>query len=158
MAELLTENIRKWGFSVESYNGLSGNRDGRKDILDKFLDGDIDVLVCSKTISTGIDGLQYQCNKMIMVSLPWTDADYTQLKGRIYRQGSRFNRVEFVIPQIVLKNGENVIWSFDKMRKQAIENKRSLGNAIVEGKIQKDYTINKKKLLSEAMEVLKECN
>lgn len=49
------------------------------------------------------------------------------------------------------------MWSWDKMRKQAIENKRSLGSAIVEGKIQKDYTINKKKLLSEAMEVLKEC-
>jgi superfamily II DNA or RNA helicase len=157
MAELLTENIRKWGFSVESYNGLSGNRGGRKDILDKFLDGDIDVLVCSKPISTGIDGLQYKCDKMILVSLPWTDADYTQLKGRIYRQGSRFKRVEFVIPQVVLKNGEKVMWSFDKMRKQAIENKRSLGSAIVEGKIQKDYTINKKKLLSEAMEALKEC-
>jgi superfamily II DNA/RNA helicase len=142
---------------VESYNGQSGNRDGRKDILDKFLDGDIDVLVCSKPISTGIDGLQYKCNKMIMVSLPWTDADYTQLKGRIYRQGSRFKRVEFVIPQVVLKNEKNDMWSWDKMRKQAIENKRSLGNAIVEGKIQKDYTINKKKLLSEAMEALKEC-
>lgn len=103
MAELLTENIRQWGFSVESYNGQSGNRDGRKDIIDKFLDGDIDVLVCSKPISTGIDGLQYKCNKMIIVSLPWTDADYTQLKGRIYRQGSRFKRVEFVIPQVVLK-------------------------------------------------------
>lgn len=157
MAELLTENIRQWGFSVESYNGQSGNRDGRKDIIDKFLDGDIDVLVCSKPISTGIDGLQYKCNKMIIVSLPWTDADYTQLKGRIYRQGSRFKRVEFVIPQVVLKNEKNDMWSWDKMRKQAIENKRSLGSAIVEGKIQKDYTINKKKLLSEAMEALKEC-
>jgi hypothetical protein len=92
-----------------------------------------------------------------MVSLPWTDADYTQLKGRIYRQGSRFKRVEFVIPQVVLKNEKNDMWSWDKMRKQAIENKRSLGSAIVEGKIQKDYTINKKKLLSEAMEALKEC-
>lgn len=157
MAELLTENIRQWGVSVESYNGQSGTRDGRKDIIDKFLDGDIDVLVCSKPISTGIDGLQYKCNKMIIVSLPWTDADYTQLKGRIYRQGSKFKRVEFVIPQVVLKNEKNDMWSWDKMRKQAIENKRSLGSAIVEGKIQKDYTINKKKLLSEAMEVLKEC-
>ena len=45
-------------------------------------------------------------NKMIIVSLPWTDADYTQLKGRIYRQGSVFNRVEFVIPQIVINATE----------------------------------------------------
>jgi superfamily II DNA or RNA helicase len=36
MAELLNKNIRKWGYSVESYNGESGNKDGRKEILDKF--------------------------------------------------------------------------------------------------------------------------
>lgn len=156
MAELLTKNIRKWGYSVESYNGESGNKDGRKEILDRFLSGKTDVLVCSKPISTGVDGLQYKCNKMIIVSLPWTDADYTQLKGRIYRQGSVFNRVEFVIPQIVINTPSGVVWSWDKMRKHAIDTKKSLGSAVVDGYIQKTYTINKEKLLSKAMEALKE--
>ena len=156
MAELLTKNIRKWGYSVESYNGESGNKDGRKEILDRFLSGKTDVLVCSKPISTGVDGLQYKCNKMIIVSLPWTDADYTQLKGRIYRQGSVFNRVELVIPQIVINTPSGVVWSWDKMRKHAIDTKKSLGNAVVDGYIQKTYTINKEKLLSKAMEALRE--
>ena len=156
MAELLTKNIRKWGFSVESYNGESGNKDGRKEILDRFLSGKTDVLVCSKPISTGVDGLQYKCNKMIIVSLPWTDADYTQLKGRIYRQGSVFNRVEFVIPQIVINTPSGIVWSWDKMRKHAIDTKKSLGSAVVDGYIQKTYTINKEKLLSKAMEALRE--
>ena len=156
MAELLTKNIRKWGYSVESYNGESGNKDGRKEILDRFLSGKTDVLVCSKPISTGVDGLQYKCNKMIIVSLPWTDADYTQLKGRIYRQGSVFNRVEFVIPQIVINTPSGVVWSWDKMRKHAIDTKKSLGSAVVDGYIQNTYTINKEKLLSKAMEALKE--
>ena len=156
MAELLTKNIRKWGFSVESYNGESGNKDGRKEILDRFLSGKTDVLVCSKPISTGVDGLQYKCNKMIIVSLPWTDADYTQLKGRIYRQGSVFNRVEFVIPQIVINTPSGVVWSWDKMRKHAIDTKKSLGSAVVDGYIQKTYTINKEKLLSKAMEALRD--
>lgn len=156
MAELLTKNIRKWGISVESYNGESGNKDGRKEILDRFLSGKTDVLVCSKPISTGVDGLQYKCNKMIIVSLPWTDADYTQLKGRIYRQGSVFNRVEFVIPQIVINTPSGVVWSWDKMRKHAIDTKKSLGSAVVDGYIQKTYTISKEKLLSKAMEALKE--
>ena len=156
MAELLTKNIRKWGYSVESYNGESGNKDGRKEILDRFLNGKTDVLVCSKPISTGVDGLQYKCNKMIIVSLPWTDADYTQLKGRIYRQGSVFNRVEFVIPQIVINTPSGVVWSWDKMRKHAIDTKKSLGSAVVDGYIQKTYTINKEKLLSKAMEALRD--
>lgn len=156
MAELLTKNIRKWGYSVESYNGESGNKDGRKEILDRFLSGKTDVLVCSKPISTGVDGLQYKCNKMVIVSLPWTDADYTQLKGRIYRQGSVFNRVEFVIPQIVINTPSGVVWSWDKMRKHAIDTKKSLGSAVVDGYIQKTYTINREKLLSKAMEALKD--
>lgn len=156
MAELLTKNIRKWGFSVESYNGESGNKDGRKEILERFLNGNTDVLVCSKPISTGVDGLQYKCNKMIIVSLPWTDADYTQLKGRIYRQGSMFKRVEFVIPQIVINTPSGIVWSWDKMRKRAIDAKKSLGSAVVDGYIQKSYTINKEKLLSKAIEALKE--
>lgn len=155
MAELLTEHIRKWGFTVETYNGQSGSINERKDIVDKFIDGEIDVLVCSNTISTGIDGLQYKCNKMIIVSLPWTDADYAQLKGRIYRQGSHFKRVEFVIPQVVLNAKGVDMWSWDKMRKQAIDTKKSLGNAIVEGHIQKTYTINHEKLLSEALEMFR---
>lgn len=155
MAELLTEHIRKWGFTVETYNGQSGSINERKDIVDKFIDGEIDVLVCSKTISTGIDGLQYKCNKMIIVSLPWTDADYAQLKGRIYRQGSHFKRVEFVIPQVVLNAKGVDMWSWDKMRKQAIDTKKSLGNAIVEGHIQKTYTINHEKLLSKALEMFR---
>ena len=92
---------------------------------------------------------------MINVSLPWTDADYAQLKGRIYRQGSHFKRVEFVIPQVVLNAKGVDMWSWDKMRKQAIDTKKSLGNAIVEGHIQKTYTINHEKLLSEALEMFR---
>ena len=156
MAELLTKNIRKWGFSVESYNGESGNKDGRKETLDRFLNGKTDVLVCSKPISTGVDGLQYKCNKMIIVSLPWTDADYTQLKGRIYRQGSKFKRVEFVIPQIIINTPNGITWSWDKMRKYAIDTKKSLGSAVVDGYIQETYAINKEKLRSKAIEALKD--
>ena len=155
MSEMLTKNIKKMGFSVESYNGKSGNKEGRKEILDRFLNGKTDVLVCSKPISTGVDGLQYKCNKIIIISLPWTDADYTQLMGRIYRQGSVFDCAEFVILQVVI-NTPKCEWSWDKMRKQAIDTKKSLGSAVVDGNIQESYTINKEMLLIKAMEALKE--
>lgn len=154
MAEMLVDNIKSWGYTAESYNGESGNKDGRKEVLDRFLKGKTDVLVCSKPISTGVDGLQKHCNKMIVISLPWTDADYTQLKGRIYRQGSVFDKVEFVIPQIIINTPNGTEWSWDKMRKQAIDTKKSLGTAVVDGKIQESYTINKIRLLTKAIEAL----
>ena len=154
MAEMLVSNIKKWGYSVESYNGESGNKEGRKEVLDRFLSGRTDILVCSKPISTGVDGLQKHCNKMVIVSLPWTDADYTQLKGRIYRQGSVFKQVEFVIPQVVINTPNNIEWSWDKMRQRAIEVKKCLGTAVVDGQIQESYSINKERLLSKAIEAL----
>jgi superfamily II DNA or RNA helicase len=154
MADMLTTSISDMGFITEAYNGDSGDKVERKEILDRFRSGETDVLVCSKPISTGVDGLQKCCNKMIIISLPWTDADYTQLKGRIYRQGSVFDKVEFVIPQVVI-NINDKSWSWDKMRKNAVDNKKTIGEAVVDGDIQESYTINKERLLNEAMETLK---
>ena len=154
MADMLTDSISDMGFITEAYNGDSGDKVERKEILDRFRSGETDVLVCSKPISTGVDGLQKCCNKMIIISLPWTDADYTQLKGRIYRQGSVFDKVEFVIPQVVI-NINDKSWSWDKMRKNAVDNKKTIGEAVVDGDIQESYSINKERLLNEAMETLK---
>ena len=154
MADMLTTTISDMGFITEAYNGDSGDKVERKEILDRFRSGETDVLVCSKPISTGVDGLQKCCNKMIIMSLPWTDADYTQLKGRIYRQGSVFDKVEFVIPQVVI-NINDKSWSWDKMRKNAVDNKKTIGEAVVDGDIQESYSINKERLLNEAMETLK---
>ncbi len=154
MADMLTDSISDMGFITETYNGESGDKVERKEILDRFRSGETDVLVCSKPISTGVDGLQKCCNKMIIMSLPWTDADYTQLKGRIYRQGSVFDKVEFVIPQVVI-NINDKSWSWDKMRKNVVDNKKTIGEAVVDGDIQESYSINKERLLNEAMETLK---
>ena len=155
LTEMLTKSISDMGFITEAYNGESGDKTERKKILDRFCSGKTDVLVCSKPISTGVDGLQKCCNKMIIISLPWTDADYTQLKGRIYRQGSVYDKVEFVILQVII-NTKDGSWSWDKMRKNAVDNKKTIGEAVVDGDIQESYTINSKKLLNKAMETLKE--
>lgn len=155
MAKLLYDNIKSWGFKVECYNGISGNKEGRREILDRFLAGKTNVLVCSQPISTGINGLQKRCNKMILVSLPWTDDNYTQLKGRIYRQGSVFKEVEFVIPQIYITLNDGNVWSWDALRLNAIETKRSLSSATVDGYIQESYRLNRERLKHLALEALK---
>lgn len=43
---------------------------------------------------------------MLIISLnnlivPLSDSEYTQLKGRIYRQGSKFGDVEIIIPLLL---------------------------------------------------------
>lgn len=154
MARLILREVRKMGFSADCYNGLSGDKDGRKDILHKFINGDLDVLICSKPITTGIDGLQKVCNKMIVISLPWTDADYTQLKGRIHRQGSVFDEVEVLLPMVTVR-GDGEVWSYDKMRKKALDTKRSLSSAVVDGYVQESYGFDRDRLLSMAMDSLK---
>jgi hypothetical protein len=72
---------------------------------------------------------------MIIITLPWTDSEYTQLKGRIYRQGSIFDQVEFIIPQVKVETGENEIWSWDIQRLNLIKNKKTLADAAVDGVI-----------------------
>jgi len=75
-------------------------------------------LIASDPITTGVDGLQKVCNRMFILTLPWTDSIYTQLKGRIYRQGfnPQFNHVEIVIPQVRINLGDDEFWSWDIQR------------------------------------------
>jgi hypothetical protein len=69
---------------------------------------------------------------LFRVSISWTDSEYTQLKGRIYRQGSKFGDVEIVIPQVYV-DLEDKRWSWDKQRLQLIREKRTLADAAVDG-------------------------
>jgi len=46
----------------------------------------------------GIDRLQHVCNRLIISSLPWTHAEFEQLKGRIYKQGQIKDQVDVVVP------------------------------------------------------------
>ena len=88
--------------------------------------GQYDILLASKPIATGVDGLQKVCNRAILLTLPWTDSEYTQFKGRIYRQGSIFNKVQFIIPQIFINIEDEPEWSWDKDRWFIIKNKKTL--------------------------------
>ncbi len=114
----LRRAIEKAGFKVGMFTGED------KSGLELFKKGKVDILIGSVPVGTGVDGLQYICNRMIVVSLPWTSAEYEQLIGRLYRQGSTFEKVEVIVPQVVLEhNGD--IWSWDKMRMNRIQYKKN---------------------------------
>lgn len=125
-----------------------------KDGLQLFLDRAVDILIGSSTIGTGLDGLQKICSKMVIVSLPWTYAAYIQLLGRIYRQGSVYNKIKVIIPQIVLN--ADVRWSYDKYRMDIIQYKKTIGDAVLEGIFPDDKISSPSVMFAEAIESLHE--
>ena len=129
--------------------------DNRENIINDFSNGKFDVLIASSPISTGVDGLQKISNRMIILSLPWTSAEYQQLIGRIDRRGSIFNNVDIIIPQLFIKLENNNEWSWDNKRYNIIDYKRTLSDAVIDGVFCEKFNIDKKELLKKAIESLK---
>lgn len=122
----LQEAITKKGWRVGLFNG------DVKDGLEDFKNGNIDVLIASSCLGTGVDGLQKVCNRLIINCLPWTRAEYEQLIGRLYRQGQVSSHVDVIIPLTnAVVNGER--WSWCESRWKRIEFKKSIADAAVDG-------------------------
>ena len=82
-------------------------------------------------VGTGRGGLQRVCKRLVKLCLPWTKAEYEQIVGRIRRQGSVFEEVEVVVPQVAL-DYEGDTWSWDKGRMPLIEYKRTFSECAVD--------------------------
>lgn len=71
-------------------------------------------------------------NKLIINSLFWTNAEYEQLRARLWRQGGKFDKVKVVIPvTFAYVNGER--WSYCESKLQRLEYKKSIADAAVDG-------------------------
>lgn len=101
---------------------------------------DRDVLIGSKPISTGVDGLQKVCDTIVVIGMPYTYADYEQLVGRIYRQGSNFQKAKIYRLNVTMEgsNGKTII-DLDQRRFEIVENKKNLYKAVVDGEIKKIF-------------------
>ena len=125
---LLQEAIEQKGWVVAVFTGDT------KDGLEEFIDGEADILIASSCVGTGIDRLQHVCNRLIINSLPWTHAEFEQLKGRLYRQGQKQSYVDIFIPlTFAVINGER--WSWCESRWKRIQFKKSIADAAVDGVI-----------------------
>ncbi|GHP00814.1 hypothetical protein KSF_108610 [Reticulibacter mediterranei] len=144
---VLEQSIRNQGFSVGFYTGAD------KSGLQPFLDGKIDVLLGSSAISTGLDGLQQRCDRIIVVSLPWTGAAFEQIIGRARRQGSRFKVIEIIVPQIILEE-DGARWSWDEYRWDIISAKRSLSDCVLDGRIPEVIRFDEQTLLQQSRRAL----
>ena len=123
---LLRNALLEDGWKVGFYTGED------KTGLDGFLNGNLDVLIGSSAVGTGVDGVQQVCNHLIINVLPWTAAEFEQLKGRIYRQGQRQKKVTIVLPlTYAIVNGERWSWCESKMHR--LRFKKSIADAAVDG-------------------------
>jgi superfamily II DNA or RNA helicase len=122
----LRDTLEADGWKVAFYTGED------KSGLDGFLKGDVDVLIGSSAIGTGVDGLQRVCNRLIVNVLPWTAAEFEQLKGRVYRQGQSRGNVTLIVPLTYAEvNGRRWSWCASKM--QRLRFKKSIADAAVDG-------------------------
>ena len=160
----IVKKLEELGLKVGSYFGCTPNK---HEVFDDFVNENTDVLVASSPISVGVDGLQNRSDKMIILSLPQTNADFEQLIKRIVRRrkaGSKLGDkgVSIIIPQIVLtlneedEHGYKKEWSWDKSRMNGILYKKSIGDAVMDGDVQKVFNINWNKLYENAMDVIRE--
>jgi superfamily II DNA or RNA helicase len=149
LSDLIGEYIKDLGFSIGYYTGE--NKNG----LRPFKEGKIDVLIGSAPIGTGVDGIQYVCNTLIPICLPWTSSEYDQLVGRVNRQGSNFDHVNIYIPQVVIDVDDD-IWSWDKRRYNIIKFKATLADLAVDGRVPRNLLPPKTRLIEEAQKELRD--
>ena len=150
----IERKLREFGVKYGRYTGKE-SADERTDILSRFARKEFDVLVASAPITTGVDGLQKFSNKIILVSLPWTNAEYAQLVGRINRQGSNFDEVYILFPHVDIELDNGKKWSWDNRRRNIIFKKKTLSDAVVDGVFSYTANISKSKLLKGAIEALR---
>jgi len=153
MVEPLRKAIAAAGYKVGLFTGVEDTKE-RDSAKQEFIAREIDILIGTAPIGTGVDGLQYVCDRLIIASLPWTHAEYEQLVGRIYRQKSSFAKVEVIVPQVILDR-EGDIWSWDRQyRWSRIQWKKSLADTAIDGVIPKGELASEKVVLQKAGEAL----
>ncbi len=142
------------GFRVCEYTGKNQDTDPFTDKLGKVNWGKVrdnyDILLSSKPISVGVDGLQKVCNNMVILSLPWTNADKDQLVGRIHRKNSNFDKVNVCIPMVRFPEVHNV--GYDDKVWNSIQTKWMYSNACLYGEFPKEVKSVHKSIVKELMD------
>jgi hypothetical protein len=149
----IREFVESKGFTTALY---SDNRDNRNIELVRFRKGEADIMIASDPVNTGVDRLQEVCDTMILITLPWTNADFEQLKGRIYRQGmSSDASINIIIPQVIVTDVDGKEWSWDKQRFELIKSKKSLADCVLDGVIPSTKFYSRETLYRKSVEGLK---
>ena len=139
----LSEAIVEGGYSFGLYTGF--DRSG----LTKFLNKKIQVLIASRPLSVGVDGLQHICNRLIINTLPWTNAQYQQLLGRLVRKG----QIRDVVHVYLIKASIDG-YQYDELKWKRIQFKRTLADCAVDGVLPEKNLVTPQQAAMEAVKWL----
>ena len=113
------------------------------------MDKKLQVLIASRPISVGVDGLQHICNRLIINTLPWTNAQYQQLLGRLVRKG----QIRDVVHVYVIKARVSG-YPYDQLKWNRIQFKRTLADCAVDGRLPEKNLVTPQQAAMEAVKWL----
>ena len=103
----------------------------------------------SRPISVGVDGLQHICNRLIINTLPWTNAQYQQLLGRLVRKGQIRDAVHVYLVKADISG-----YPYDQLKWNRIEFKRTLADCAVDGRLPEKNLVTPQQAAMEAVKWL----
>jgi len=143
IVEKIAIAVREAGYSFAFFTGADHSG------LKQFLKRKVQVLIASRPISTGIDGLQQICNRLIINTLPWTNAQYQQLLGRLVRRG----QIQDVVHVHILKASIGG-YPYDQLKLDRIKFKKTLADCAVDGTLPEKNLVTPSQAMSEAVKWL----
>jgi len=86
--DILLHELRE--HSPLMYTGSESNS-RKKEMKDRFMMGDSDLLMVSLRSGAGLDGLQHRCNTGVFAELDWSPSIHEQCSGRYHRDGQQLH-------------------------------------------------------------------
>jgi superfamily II DNA or RNA helicase len=142
---ILSDAVRDAGFSFGLYTG--DDHSG----LTQFKEKKFQVLIASRPISTGVDGLQHVCSNLIFNTLPWTYALYQQIIGRIVRTGMNEKKTVHIHHILASIAG----YPYDQIKMDRLKFKRTLADCAVDGILPEANLVTAAQATREALNWLK---
>ena len=136
VVDILYNGITNAGFKCVKHTG--DDHSGK----DEFKENpEVDVLIATQTISTGVDDLQKVCHNMIFNTLPWTHSLYTQIIGRLVRRRQKKKvTIHHVLAHV---DYDGKPWIFDDKKMDAIIRKKSILDCVLTGEYPDKHLIDK---------------
>jgi len=146
--QMLEEAVKDAGFRCEKHTGE--NHFGK----DRFIENkNIQVLIASQPLGTGVDGLQDVCKNIIFNNLPWTHAQYAQVIGRLIRKGQKFKvTVNHILAKV---DYQDQISPYDIDRLNTIKDKKTILDCAVSGIIPNKDRARKNTIIKSLREWIK---
>jgi superfamily II DNA or RNA helicase len=139
----LSTAVHGAGYTFALYTGF--DRSG----LTRFLKKKVQVLIASRPLSVGVDGLQHICNRLIINTLPWTNAQYQQLIGRLVRKGQIRDVVHVYLVKASIGG-----YQYDDLKWKRIQFKRTLADCAVDGRLPEKNLVTPQQAAMEAVKWL----